>query len=278
MKKNNGLSVLILSGMCLFLGSQFIWAEGESAARSTAVSAEEDRASSIDSALAETAGAEVSEDAQDDAADSDQGDTVDGQLMAADFDTGDRPNNLGGDFGGWDKDPNDNSQGVKMSFASDDSTGNMDGYALRLDYDVDSPSPAYNGFWMKLENLNATPYDTLSFYARGASKRYTPRLKVELKSPDSRKGEFFVSGITNEWKKFEIPLKRFKGIKDWSILGELVLVFDDVNTAPKRGTLLVDQIMFERKEGGMAASAPALPASETVVSDGDSSGVPVQPV
>ena len=31
----------------------------------------------------------------------------------------------------------------------------------------------------------------------------------------------------------------------------MVLVFDDVNTAPKKGTLLVDQIMLERVEGGM---------------------------
>jgi len=38
-------------------------------------------------------------------------------LVVADFDTGDKPNNLGGDFGAWDKDPNDESQGCQLSFA-----------------------------------------------------------------------------------------------------------------------------------------------------------------
>ncbi len=174
-----------------------------------------------------------------------------GKLMLADFDTGDKPNNLGGDFGQWDKDPSDDTQGCRATMASDDSTGNMEGFALRLDYDVDSPSPSYNGFWMKLENVSALPYDTLSLDVRGASHRFTKRLKVELKSPDHRSAAFIVSGITEQWQTIQIPLKRFKGIKDWSVLSELILVFDDVNTAPKKGTLLVDQIRFERHERGM---------------------------
>lgn len=188
-----------------------------------------------------------------------------GELMLADFDTGDKPNNLGGDFGGFSKDPNDDTQDCRATFASDDALGNMEGFALRLDYDVDSPSPAYNGFWMKLENLNALSYDTLSFYVRGASKRFTKRLKVELKTPDHRSSYFFIAGINDQWQKFQIPLKRFKGIKDWSILGELVLVFDDVNTAPKKGTLLVDQITLERKENGMKPRPSAADDSSSAV-------------
>src|SRR5512140_2383796 len=89
------------------------------------------------------------------------------ELVIADFDTGDKPNNIGGDFGGWDKDPNDESQGCQMSFDTDDSQGDPAGYSIRLDYDVDSPNPAYNGFWMKLNGEDATPYNTLNFYVKG---------------------------------------------------------------------------------------------------------------
>ena len=180
----------------------------------------------------------------------------DTELIIADFNTGDKPNNLGGDFGGWDKDPNDDTQGCRATLVSEDASGDMEGFALRLDYDVDSPSPAYNGFWMKLENVNASPYDTLSFYIRGASKRFTKRLKVEFKTPDKRSSSYFISGITENWEKIEIPLERFKGIKSWASVSELILVFDDVNTAPKKGTLLVDHMTFERKEQGM----PQVPA------------------
>ena len=190
-----------------------------------------------------------------------------GKLMLADFDAGDKPNNLGGDFGGWDKDPTDDTQGCRATFASDDSTGNIEGFALRLDYDVDSPSPAYNGFWMKLENVNALPYDTLSIDFRGASHKFTKRLKVELKTPDSRSASFFVSGISDQWQTIQIPLKRFKGIKDWSVLSEMILVFDDVNTSPKKGTLLVDQIRFERIENGMPQKDKAEDATGYFLSD-----------
>ena len=189
-----------------------------------------------------------------------------GELMMADFNSGDKPNNLGGDFGGFAKDPNDDTQDCRATFASDDALGDMEGFALRLDYDVDSPSPAYNGFWMKLENVNANPYDTLSFYVRGASHRFTKRLKVELKTPDHRSSSYFISGISDQWKKIEIPLKRFKGIKDWAIMSELVLVFDDVNTAPKKGTLLVDQIALERKEKGMKTVAAVIPSKSAPTS------------
>ncbi len=168
-----------------------------------------------------------------------------GQLMVADFDSGDKPNNLGGDFGAWDKDPNDDTQGCSMSFVPDDPHGNPDGFALRLDYDVDSPTPAYNGLYMKLENANGLPFNTLSFYVRGASNRFTKQMKIELKTADHRSSFYVVSGFTSEWQEIQIPLKEFKGIKSGSALSELIMVFDDVNTAPKKGTLLIDQISFK---------------------------------
>ena len=46
------------------------------------------------------------------------------ELLVADFDSGDKPNNLGGDFGSWNKDPKDDTQGAYMTFVSDDALGN----------------------------------------------------------------------------------------------------------------------------------------------------------
>src|SRR3989338_6354852 len=72
-------------------------------------------------------------------------------LLVDDFDRGEKPNALGGDFGSWDKDPSDPTQRCVIAFDKANAFGNA-GYSLRLDYDVDSPNPAYNGFWMKLQN------------------------------------------------------------------------------------------------------------------------------
>lgn len=169
-------------------------------------------------------------------------------LVAADFDTGDKPNNLGGDFGAWNKDPNDTTQGCSITFETDDAMGDPAGYAIKLDYDVDSENPAYNGFWMKLNGQNLSDYNTLTFYVRGDGlNNYTKRLKLELKDAAGLSSPYIVSGVTETWQKIEVPFDRFRKIKDWSSMGELVFVFDDINSSPKQGTILVDQIAFEKK-------------------------------
>ncbi|MFA5159124.1 MAG: carbohydrate binding domain-containing protein [Candidatus Omnitrophota bacterium] len=170
------------------------------------------------------------------------------ELVIADFDTGDKPNNIGGDFGGWDKDPNDESQGTQMSFDTDDSQGNASGYSIRLDYDVDSPNPAYNGFWMKLNGEDATPYNTLNFYVKGDAKAgYTKRFKIELKDMTNKPSAYIVSGVTDQWQKISIPFEKFRRIENWNSLNELVFVFDDINSSPKTGSILIDQITFSKQ-------------------------------
>ncbi|MBI4388273.1 MAG: hypothetical protein HY582_04460 [Candidatus Omnitrophica bacterium] len=168
-----------------------------------------------------------------------------GGMIVADFNTGDKPNNVGGDFGAWDKDPNDETQGCKLSFESNDAAGDSTGYAIRLDYDVDSANPAYNGFWMKLNGFDATQYNTLNFYMKGdAEKGFSPRVKIELKGPDGVSSPYIVSGITDQWQEFSIPFERFRRVTDWSALSEFVVVFDDINSNPKTGTIFVDNVRF----------------------------------
>ncbi len=170
------------------------------------------------------------------------------QLVMADFDTGDKPNNLGGDFGAWNKDPEDPTQGCTISFETDDALGDSDGYSLKLDYDVESDNPAYNGFWMKLSEVNAASYNSISFYVRGEGlNNFTKRIKVEMKNSSSQASPYIISGITDAWQKVQIPFERFRKIQDWSSMSEFVVVFDDMNSDPKQGTILIDQIAFEKK-------------------------------
>jgi len=170
------------------------------------------------------------------------------EIIVADFNTGDKPNNLGGDFGSWDKDPNDDTQGCQLSFVEDDALGDKTGYACRLDYDVDSKNPAYNGFWMKLNGLDASAYNTLTFYVKGdAQKGFTKRVKLELKDKNNKPSAYILSGITDKWQKVSIPLSKFRRIDDWKSMNEFVIVFDDINSNPKTGGILVDEIAFARE-------------------------------
>ncbi len=165
-------------------------------------------------------------------------------LVVDDFDSGSKPNKLGGDFGSWDKDPNDQTQGCQISFDSAVKHGDG-GYALKVDYDVESPNPAYNGFWMKLNNLDATQYKTLSFYAKGDSEKgFTSQFKVELKNKNEV-GKYMVTGLTDQWQKISIPLDKFRGLNDKTGLTEFVVVFDDINATEKYGAIYIDDLTLE---------------------------------
>ena len=168
--------------------------------------------------------------------------------VIADFDTGDKPNNIGGDFGAWDKDPNDDTQFTQLSFEPDDALGDPSGYSVKLTYDVDSPNPAYNGFWMKLNGEDATPYNTLNVYLKGDAKAgFTKRVKLELKDMSNKPSPYIVSGLTDQWQKFSIPFEKFRRVADWAHMNEFVVVFDDINSNPKSGTIYVDHVTFSKE-------------------------------
>ena len=168
------------------------------------------------------------------------------ELLVADFDSGEKPNKIGGNFGAWDKDPADFSQGCVEMFDSVNRHGSK-GFALKLDYDVDSRNPAYNGFWMFLQNLDASTYDNLAMWVKGDGKEgYTTVFKVELKNNKRQVGRYYVTSVTDKWQKIIIPLKDFKGINDFSDLTEAVIVFEDRIASNKDGAIYIDDIAFSK--------------------------------
>jgi hypothetical protein len=166
-------------------------------------------------------------------------------LVIADFNTGEKPNNIGGDFGAWNRDEADQTQGCKMNFNQTEMHGGA-GSSVQLDYDVDSPNPAYNGFWMKLQNQDASQYDKLSLWIKGdAAAGYSTKVKLELKNAKGEVGKYTVSNITAEWQEIVIPLAQFSGLTDLASMTELVVVFDDMTcSGKKQGTIYIDDIAF----------------------------------
>lgn len=162
-------------------------------------------------------------------------------IVVADFDSRQSRTNAGGQFGTWDKDPNDRSQSCVMTFAADDALAKKGGASVRLAYDVDSSSPAYNGFWLKLDGVKTDGYDALTFYIRGdAETGFTSRIKVEIKDKKG-KNTSTIDGISDRWQKISIPLRAEKGA-----INEFTIVFDDVNSRPKQGAILIDNIELSR--------------------------------
>lgn len=169
------------------------------------------------------------------------------EIVVADFNSGEKPNNLGGNFGAWNKDPSDPTQWCKEGFDNVTRCGDT-GFAMKLDYSVDSPNPAYNGFWMTLPNFDAAKYDALNIWVKGDPRAgYTTVFKIELKNAGKQIGRYYVSNVSDQWMELSIPISEFKGLIDRSTLTELVIVFEDRMASNKKGVLYIDDIRFVKK-------------------------------
>lgn len=180
------------------------------------------------------------------------------RLVVDDFDDGSLPNLLGLDYGAWNRYPDDDTQGCHGSVVASDATSGT-GLALRLQYDVDSPNPAYCGFWSTLPALDLRPYRQLVLSLKGDDATgYTTQVKIELKHEQVNAegeaeagiltfgtGRYLLKGVTAAWQPFVIPLDAFEGFTDRSRVTELVILFDDMTSTKKVGTLYVDEIAFE---------------------------------
>jgi hypothetical protein len=167
------------------------------------------------------------------------------ELMVADFNSGAKPNNLGGNFGAWIKDPDDPMQGCIEAFDRANRFGSS-GFALRLIYSVDSRKPAFGGLWMRLQNLNASKFDSFAFRVRGDPKMgFTTVFKVELKDSMDQASHFYVRGVTDQWQDVVIPLKDFEGIANFRSLKEFVIVFEDASATSKKGVIYIDDVRFK---------------------------------
>ncbi|MEW6362422.1 MAG: hypothetical protein ACK42A_08290 [Pyrinomonadaceae bacterium] len=166
-------------------------------------------------------------------------------VLVADFNKTNSISNIGTDFGTWDKDPADPTQGCRMKFVRDDSSLDPKGHSLRLEYDVDSPHPAFNGFWLKLGGRKAADFRTLSFSIKGDGESGFPEsVKIEIKTTGGKALSLYIHGIKGEWQTFDIMLEPLANIGER--ISEFTIVFEDTVTRPKVGAILLDQILLKR--------------------------------
>lgn len=168
---------------------------------------------------------------------------VEKTLKLADFDGGDM-NEFGGDMETWGRDAEDKTCGCSYAFDGEVKRGKS-GASLRLEYDVSSLNPAYNGFRTKLEGRDISDYEAIVFWVKGdKEKGYADRFKMELKNVEGETGRFLVTGVTDEWKEITIPFADFKGTTNFRDMSELDIIFNDVLPSAKEGVVYIDDITF----------------------------------
>ena len=173
-------------------------------------------------------------------------------IVVADFNANTLNNSVGGESGAWEKDPEDKAQGIAASLDGTQRRGAV-GSSLKLDYNVNSPQNAANGFWTQLRNLDASPYDHFEFWIKGdEAKGFTTVFKIEFKKSqkdaegqdETVRADYIVRGVTKDWQKISIPLNVMNGILDWRDIKEFVITFEKKRADRRKGTLYFDDIGF----------------------------------
>ncbi len=172
------------------------------------------------------------------------------RLVIDDFNDGNLANKLGGDSGTWELNPDDPNQRCTAKVDSSNRHGE-EGYALRLEYDVETPLRAVNGYWTQLRSLDARGYDHLEFWIRGdGDVGFTTTFRIQFKKFKRLKeladeiisAGFIVTGVTDSWQRVRVPLNKMTGIIDWSEIRELVISFEDRRADARAGIIYIDDI------------------------------------
>ncbi len=216
-------------------------------------------------------------------------------LWIADFNDGKLITNLNGGIGAWQFDPNDQSSWCEAAVSPQEVHFGEPGNSMRIEYNVSSGKEnfvtgqnsvsaqevgfhgqAFNGVYVLLNQLDATPYKYLVFSARGdAEAGFSRKFKLELKDA-SRTQSVSFDKLTSKWQKFYIALDPFSSTLTLKSLKELIFVFDRTMTRAS-GAMYIDDIYFAKSkepEQALAAGFADLsttygaPRAKSIVVDG----------
>ncbi len=199
---------------------------------------------------------------------------ADNILWIADFNEGKLITQMGTGIGAWQFDPNDQSSWCEATISPQEVHFGEPGYSMKIEYNVASGKEnfvtaqnnvtpqetgfhgqAFNGVYVLLNQLDASPYKYLVFSARGeAEAGFSRAFKLELKDPKRAQSVSF-NRLTAKWQKFYIPLEPFASTLTLKELKEMIFVFDNTMTRPS-GAMYVDDIYFAKtKEPEQALAA-----------------------
>lgn len=169
-------------------------------------------------------------------------------LMIAGFESGDT-SDISTRIGTWSSNPLDSSQGTTMEIIplyGVMGKTTQEEHVIKITYDVATTGPAFNGVYIKLKDMDLTPYKRISMLIKGdPGKGFTTKFKIELKNEKGQRATCVIDGITDDWQELSIPLQKFKAagsLRGLSGMSEMDITFDDMTVDSKNGVLYIDEI------------------------------------
>lgn len=146
------------------------------------------------------------------------------------------------------------------------------GRALYLHYRFNPEVSGDIGWQLTLPDLDASAYDHLEFWIRGDDRAgFADALKIEFKQPLPnappgllRQGSAEVTGITGDWRRFQVPLNLMNGIADWRHLRQFGIVLQPRRSPVQSGGYWLDDIALIRTgQPGPSTRDPVIPPQKT---------------
>ncbi len=153
--------------------------------------------------------------------------------------------------GAWVSDPGDPVTRASLSCDPMRRFGGK-GCSLSLNYRIETIKSTAAGFWLRFRTAEAdcmdlSGYRYIAFVMRGVEGNpgFTSRVMLEMRNA-VEVSSVLLSGITNEWKEFRVPLSQFAGIEDWMRMTEMLLIVEPNSATDPEGILLVDDVKLVR--------------------------------
>lgn len=184
-------------------------------------------------------------------------------ILLDNFNEAKTENALGGATGAW-YDPDDTSIFCRTEF-NDKVFFGPSGRSLRLDYNIKSQrenvfiptqnsqtfqvtkgNQAFNGYYSIFPPQNLTNKTHLILWAKGdGAQGFSRSFKIEIKDGLSTMYTGYkITDLSDQWRRYSIPLAKFTDIKDWTSIKEFVIVFAADTVTREDGAMYLDEIYF----------------------------------
>jgi hypothetical protein len=102
----------------------------------------------------------------------------------------------------------------------------------------------HNQYHIDLKQINLNKLHVLEFSARKKDFSDKVRLKIKIMSSSKEKSGVYVDDILEKWQDYQIDLKEFKHIKDWTKILCLSFIIEEPNIKTKKNTVYINNVRF----------------------------------
>ncbi len=114
--------------------------------------------------------------------------------------------------------------------------------AIRLPYNFENSMHPVEAFSLSIPKIDVAKYSSIQFSIRAKEEGTPGTVKVVIRNAKNETATYYIKNVNLSWKEFNIPLKEFKEITDWSSVIDVSFVIETWNVSKKKGLILIDDL------------------------------------